>query len=94
MEKTFVYKPQNVCSQEMRIVYDDETMRILKYVSVRGCAGNSQGIGALLVGMDVREAIARLRGIRCPGSRTRMTSCPDQLSYGLEAILKQEEKGA
>ncbi len=76
----------------MRIVYDDETMKIVKYVSVRGCPGNSQGVGALLVGMDIKEAKSRLRGILCPGSRSRRTSCPDQLSHALEAILAQEGK--
>ena len=92
MEKEFVFRPKDVCSQEMRIVYDDETMRITRYVSVRGCPGNSQGVGALLVGMEIPEAKTRLRGILCPGSRTKRTSCPDQLSYALEAILKQEGK--
>lgn len=88
MEKTFIYKPSSVCSQEMRIVYDDETHKIIRYVSVRGCPGNSQGLGALLVGMDLEEAKNRLRGIRCPGSRTGETSCPDQLSHAIEEILK------
>ena len=92
MEKTFVYKPSNVCSMEMDIVYDDQTMEILSYNSIRGCVGNSQGLGALIRGMKVEEALNRLRGIQCPGSRTRMTSCPDQLSYALEEVLRQEGK--
>ena len=91
-EKTFVYRPKDVCSREMRIVYDAEEMTILSYVSLRGCPGNSQGLGKALVGMKIEEAVKRLSGIRCPGSRTRMTSCPDQLSLALGQILAEEKQ--
>ena len=47
---------------------------------VGGCNGNLQGIGALVEGMPIDEAIARLNGISCNG---RPTSCPDQLSKAL-----------
>jgi uncharacterized protein (TIGR03905 family) len=47
---------------------------------VGGCNGNLQGIGALVEGMDVDTAIAKLKGISCGG---RPTSCPDQLSVAL-----------
>ncbi|MDY5441558.1 MAG: TSCPD domain-containing protein [Candidatus Enteromonas sp.] len=89
-EKTYIYHPKNVCSLEMRIVYDADEMRILSYLSVRGCPGNSQGLGRALVGMKIQEAKDRLSGIRCPGSRNKMTSCPDQLSLALGEILLQE----
>ena len=90
-EKTYVFRPQNVCSQEMRIVYDPENLVILSYLSVRGCPGNSQGLGKALVGMKIAEAKSRLEGIRCPGLRTRNTSCPDQLSIALGKILEEEQ---
>jgi len=35
-------------------------------------------------GMDVHDAIARLKGIRCGG---KSTSCPDQLARGLELAV-------
>ena len=45
-----------------------------------GCAGNTQGVAALVKGMSVDEAIARLKGIQCRNG----TSCPDQLAQALE----------
>ena len=42
--------------------------------------GNLQGIGALVEGMDIEEAIDRLSGIRCG---FKNTSCPDQLAQAL-----------
>lgn len=52
-----------------------------------GCNGNSQGICSLVIGMDAREAIKRLKGIDCNG---RGTSCPDQLAYALEEALSSK----
>ena len=54
---------------------------------VRGCQGNLQGICRLIEGMKVEDIISRLKGIKCRGSRTGETSCPDQLALGLEANL-------
>ena len=49
-----------------------------------GCSGNLQGLSALLRGMKVEEAVARMEGIRC-GSKA--TSCPDQLAQALKKAL-------
>ena len=46
--------------------------------------GNTQGVAALVKGMKVEEAIARLKGIQCG---FRGTSCPDQLACALEEHL-------
>lgn len=53
-----------------------------------GCSGNLQGISKLVEGMPVGEVIKKLRGIDCDG---RGTSCPDQLSKALEAVLDKLE---
>ena len=54
----------------------------IKDVKVEGgCSGNLQGISRLVVGMDAREAISRMEGIRCG---MKPTSCPDQLARALE----------
>ena len=45
-----------------------------------------QSISKLLVGMDAREAISRMRGIRCG---FKPTSCPDQLSKAIEECLEK-----
>jgi uncharacterized protein (TIGR03905 family) len=90
MEKTFHFTPENVCSKEMIIVYDGDIIK--KVTTIRGCSGNTQGVNRLLAGMKIDEAISRLEGIQCPGSRTLKTSCPDQLAKALKAIKVSEGK--
>jgi uncharacterized protein (TIGR03905 family) len=43
-----------------------------------------KGIGALVEGMDIHDAISRLKGIKCG---PKQTSCPDQLAQALEQYL-------
>ena len=77
-----VYKPKGVCSQLMTI---DVENGIIKKVEVKGgCSGNLQGISALLVGMPVEEAIAKMEGIHCG---FKSTSCPDQLAQALKKCI-------
>ncbi len=84
--QVITFKPNNVCSQEMTLEVDNG---IVVHASVvRGCQGNLQGICRLIEGMKVEDVIAKLKGIKCRGSRTGETSCPDQLALGLEANLK------
>ena len=76
------YRPKGVCSQLMSIDVEDG---IIEKVEVRGgCSGNLQGISALLVGMPVEKAIARLEGIRCG---FKPTSCPDQIAQALKKCI-------
>lgn len=70
-----------VCSKQIDI--EIENGIIQKVVYTRGCDGNAKGIGALIKGMSVEEAIRRLDGITC-GKRD--TSCPDQLAKVLKAL--------
>jgi uncharacterized protein (TIGR03905 family) len=70
-----------VCSKRIDIEIKDEI--IMKVVYTRGCEGNAKGIGALIKGMSVDEAIRRLDGITCG---KRGTSCPDQLSKVLRSL--------
>ncbi len=78
MEK-FTYKTSGVCSRSIDIEIENNIITSAKYTG--GCSGNTQGVAALVVGMSVDEAIARLSGIKC-GFKT--TSCPDQLAKALE----------
>ena len=84
--KTISFKPNNVCSREMTIEIDDNGI-ITKAVVVGGCNGNLQGICRLIEGRKAEEVIKTLKGIKCRGSRTGETSCPDQLACGLENAL-------
>jgi len=55
---------------------------------IGGCNGNLQGVCRLIEGRKAEDVIKTLKGIKCRGSRTGETSCPDQLALGLEANLK------
>ncbi|CDB32038.1 putative uncharacterized protein [Clostridium sp. CAG:575] len=77
----YTYKPQGVCSYEMKIEVDGDTIK--KVTIEGGCAGNTVGVSRLVEGMDIDEAIKRLKGIQCG---YRGTSCPDQLAIALEEI--------
>lgn len=82
--KTLNYKTQGVCSREIRLEVEDDT--IVSCEIVGGCHGNTQGVSALVKGMKVDDAIARLSGIDCRG---RGTSCPDQLAKALVELKAQ-----
>lgn len=70
-----------VCSKQIDIEIKDDVIQ--KVVYTRGCDGNAKGIGALIKGMKVEEAIRRLEGITCG---KRPTSCPDQLAKVLKSL--------
>ncbi|MGN1219411.1 MAG: TIGR03905 family TSCPD domain-containing protein [Candidatus Cryptobacteroides sp.] len=74
-----------VCSVRIDIHLKGDVVDSVVYT--RGCNGNAKGIGALIKGMKVDEAIRRLKGIDCAG---RGTSCPDQLARVLEAAISRE----
>ena len=75
------YTTKGVCSRQINI--DIENGIVKKVVFNGGCHGNTQGVAALVKGMQIEEAIARLEGIDCRG---RGTSCPDQLAKALRQV--------
>ena len=81
------YSPKGVCSYEMIVKLNEDTIEEVKILG--GCAGNTVGLTHLLKGMNIDEAIKRLKGIPCGN---RGTSCPDQLAIALEEAKKA--KGA
>ena len=80
----YQYEPRGVCSMQMNIEVENSIIKSVKIVG--GCAGNTQGVSRLVEGMNINEAIKRLKGIDCRG---RGTSCPDQLAKALEKIKEQ-----
>ena len=80
-----IYYPRGVCSREMRVEVEDGIIRRVEVVG--GCDGNLKGISSLIVGMDAREAISRMEGIRCG---FKPTSCPDQLAKALRECLEKD----
>ena len=81
MKKSTTYIPQGVCSQLIDVVVEDGKVSSVQFIG--GCHGNTQGVAALIRGMEIHEAIARLEGIDCRG---KGTSCPDQLAQALKRI--------
>lgn len=75
------YQTKGTCSTSIDLEVEDNKIKFVQFFG--GCNGNLQGISKLVEGMDVDEAIARFKGIRC-GFKT--TSCPDQLAKALEQI--------
>ena len=84
MEKTISYIPQGVCSRRIDITVEDDIVKKITFIG--GCTGNTQGVARLAEGRPIDEVISLIEGIRCPGSRTKDTSCPDQLAKGLKEI--------
>ncbi|MBQ7984781.1 MAG: TIGR03905 family TSCPD domain-containing protein, partial [Bacteroidales bacterium] len=71
--KQLTYKTQGTCSQFIDVELDGGIIKNVNFIG--GCHGNTQGVAALVRGMDVSQAIKRLKGIDCKG---KGTSCPDQ----------------
>lgn len=82
MKKHIEYKTKGVCSRT--IIVDAEDGIITSCSFVGGCAGNTQGVAALVIGMKVEEAIQKIKGIKCG---FKPTSCPDQLANALEEMI-------
>lgn len=78
------YKTKGVCSSQITFDIVDNKVHNVQFTG--GCNGNTQGVAALIEGMDVNEAIQRIEGIRCG---FRPTSCPDQLAQALKAAISQ-----
>lgn len=81
---TYQYKPVGVCSQNITIELDGDVIKSVQFIG--GCNGNTQGVSALAEGMKAKDAIQKLKGIKCG---FRPTSCPDQLAVALEQALKE-----
>lgn len=78
----YSYTPSGVCAK--KINFDIIDNKISKVAFIGGCPGNLEALSSLLEGMDVNEAIKRLKGINC-GSKE--TSCSDQFAQALEEII-------
>ena len=77
------YKTSGVCSQKISFDIDNEN-KVRNVSFIGGCSGNLQGIGRLIDGMEVHEAIERLQGIRCG---FKSIACPDQLAKALSQAI-------
>lgn len=76
------YYPEGTCSRMIEFEIEDGIIKNVEFTG--GCNGNLKGIGALVKGMKVSEAIERLEGIQCG---VKGTSCPDQFSKALKSTI-------
>ena len=81
--ENLTFTPRGVCSRQYDIQYEDN--KIVDIQIIGGCNGNLKGLRALLIGMDIDEAINKLSGITCG---PRQTSCPDQIARALKSIKR------
>ena len=81
MEYTFI--PKGVCARKINFEINDGIVSNVRFSG--GCAGNTQGVAALVEGMKAEDVVARLSGIRCGFKRT---SCPDQMAEAIKEALK------
>ncbi|MBQ7860653.1 MAG: TIGR03905 family TSCPD domain-containing protein [Clostridia bacterium] len=81
MEYTFI--PKGVCSRKISFEINDGIVSNVRFAG--GCAGNTQGLAALIEGMKAEDVVARLSGIRCGFKRT---SCPDQMAEAIKEAIK------
>ena len=79
------YQTSGICSKEIQFEIEDNKIKSVNFIG--GCPGNLIGISSLVKGMNVEEAIQKLKGIPCS---TKETSCPDQLAKALEQYLEQK----
>ena len=82
------YKTSGTCSSSIDFEIEGNIIQSVSFTG--GCNGNLQGISSLVRGMDIDDAIGKLKGIQCG---MKSTSCPDQLAKALEAY-KQEQARA
>lgn len=73
------FQTTGVCSRSIQFDIADNKVTNVRFEG--GCSGNTQGIAALIEGMDIDEAISRMDGIKCG---FKSTSCPDQLAKALK----------
>lgn len=79
-----IFKTKGVCASAIEFELDEEK-KVHNVKFQGGCSGNTQGVARLVEGMDAKEAIRRMEGIRCG---FRPTSCPDQLASALKEALQ------
>lgn len=79
------YITHGTCSRKINFEVKNGIITSCEFVG--GCAGNTQGIAKLVVGMKVEDVIAKTKGIQCRAG----TSCPDQLSKALQNYIERQK---
>ena len=79
----FEYKTKGTCSTKIHFEIKDSKVQNISFE--KGCDGNLKALAILAEGMDAKELVSKLKGIRCG---KRPTSCCDQLALAVEKAAK------
>ena len=83
MKKRVEFKTHGTCSRMITVEVEDGVITDCAFIG--GCAGNTQGVAKLVIGMKADEAIEKIKGIKCG---FKPTSCPDQLALAIAEAKK------
>ena len=72
------YNTHGTCAVRIDFEVENNIVHNVKFIG--GCRGNTQGVSALVEGMNIDDVISRLKGIQCRFG----TSCPNELALALE----------
>ncbi len=78
------YRTERVCARQIN--YEIKDGKIYNVQFIGGCDGNLKAIAKLVEGKNIKEVSELLENIECGG---RGTSCGDQLSKALKAVIKK-----
>ena len=75
------YTSQGTCATKIHFEINKGKVHNISFED--GCDGNLKALSILAEGMDAKELVAKLKGIRC---EDKATSCADQLALALEKM--------
>ena len=88
MKNHIEYKTSGVCSRMIIVDTEDGVITDCKFVG--GCAGNTQGVAALVIGMKIEDAIGKIKGIKPFCLRSKIVAdnrvSPNSLMASYEVI--------
>lgn len=76
------YTCNGTCSTKVNFNLEDGKIHGVAFQN--GCDGNLKALSILTEGMDAKELITKLKGLRCG---RKNTSCGDQLARAVEKFL-------
>ena len=76
------FTTKGVCAKNINFEIKEGKLTNVEFVG--GCPGNLIGISTLVDGLTPKDAVNRLKGIRCG---RKSTSCPDQLALAIEELV-------
>ena len=79
------FRTNGTCARQINFEIENGILTACEFVG--GCAGNTQGISKLVIGMKVEDVISKLQGTICRNG----TSCPDQLAKALLKALESKD---